>query len=126
MDILVDRELHSRALSREIFPDIEEVVIDEDLPSDEYYQCSVCKTYIYLSQITCNCTTNAVCCSHASELCDCELSTRILRLRYSDQDLLDLATKISDRSKVPEVWSQKFNAVMTEFERPPLRTLRSF
>src|SRR5271169_5300376 len=125
MDILVSRELELRKRSREMFPDVEEVVIDDDLPSDEYYQCSVCKTYIYLSQITCHCTTNAVCPSHASELCDCELSTRILRLRYSDQDLLDLASKILERSKVPEGWSQRFNTAMTEFERPPLRTLRS-
>lgn len=125
MDILVDRELQSREDTRKLFPDIEEVVTTEDLPSDEYYQCSVCKTYIYLSQITCNCTTNAVCPSHVSELCDCDVSTRILRLRYSDQDLVDLATKISDRAKVPEVWSQKFHAVMAEFERPPLRTLRA-
>ena len=125
MDILVNRELQSREHSRQLLPDLEETVINEDLPSDEQYQCSVCKTYIYLSQITCDCTTNAVCPSHASELCDCEVSTRIIRLRYSDQDLIDLATKISDRAKVPESWSQKFNAVMTEFERPPLRTLRS-
>jgi len=125
MDILVDRELQSRETTRKLFPDIEEIITTEDLPSDEYYQCSVCKTYIYLSQITCNCTTNAVCPSHVSELCDCDVSTRILRLRYSDQDLVDLATKISDRAKVPEVWSQKFHAVMTEFERPPLRTLRA-
>src|ERR1700731_3685176 len=82
MDILVERELHVREEARQLFPGIEEQVIDEDLLSDEYYQCSVCKTYIYLSQITCNCTTNAVCPSHASELCDCEISTRILRLRY--------------------------------------------
>lgn len=125
MDILVDRELHSRVYSRQLLSDVKEIVIDEDLPSDEQYQCSVCKTYIYLSQITCHCTTNVVCRSHASELCDCEVSTRILRLRYSDQALTDLATKISDRAKVPEIWSQKFDSVMTEFERPPLRTLRS-
>src|SRR5215471_14064881 len=84
MDILVNRELHSRKCSRQLLPDREEIVIDEDLPSDEQYQCSVCKTYIYLSQITCQCTVNSVCPSHASELCDCEVSTRILRLRYSD------------------------------------------
>jgi [histone H3]-trimethyl-L-lysine4 demethylase len=125
MDIMVDRELRSREETRRLFPDIEETIIEEDFPSDEYYQCSVCKTYIYLSQITCPCTTNAVCPSHASELCDCEVDTRVLRLRYTDQDLIDLATKISDRAKIPEVWSQKFNAVMSEYERPPLRLLRS-
>jgi histone demethylase JARID1 len=125
MDILVDRELQSREDARQLFPGIEEIVIDQDLPSDEYYQCSVCKTYIYLSQITCSCTTNAVCVSHASELCDCDIATRQLRLRYTDQDLIDLATKISDRSKIPEQWTQKFNAVMSEYEKPPLRNLRS-
>ena len=125
MEILVNRELQSREHSRHLLPDLEEIITNEDLPSDEQYQCSVCKTYVYLSQIICNCTTNAVCPSHVSELCDCEVSTRILRLRYSDQDLIDLATKISDRAKVPELWSQKFNAAMIEFERPPLRTLRS-
>jgi len=125
MDILVERELHAREEARQLFPGIEEQVIDEDLLSDEYYQCSVCKTYIYLSQITCNCTTNSVCPSHASELCDCEISTRILRLRYTDQDLMDLAAKIADRAKIPELWSQKYNAVLNEFERPPLRTLRT-
>src|SRR5947207_9470654 len=42
MDILVDRELQSREHSRQLLPDIDEVVINEDLPSDEQYQCSVC------------------------------------------------------------------------------------
>lgn len=125
IDTIVERELRSRDKTRELFPGIEEQVIDEDLPSDEYYQCSVCKTYIYLSQITCNCTTNAVCSSHASELCDCDISTRILRLRYTDQDLDDLVLKISERAKIPEHWTQKYHAVLNEFERPPLRTLRS-
>lgn len=125
MDILVNQELQCRERSRELIPNIEESAISEDLPSDEYYQCCVCKTYVYLSQITCHCTPNAVCPSHASELCDCELSTRILRLRYTDQELIDLATKISDRAKIPEVWITKFNAVMAEYVRPPLRILRS-
>ena len=125
MDILVERELQSRKDTRERFLDMEETVINTDLPSDEYYQCSVCKTYVYLSQITCSCTTNAVCPSHAAELCDCDIATRVYRLRYSDQELKHLARKISERAKIPEAWSQKFNAFMTEHEKPPLRSLRS-
>src|ERR1700722_18598310 len=125
MDIMVDRELQDREDARQLLPEIEEIHQDTDLPSDEYYQCSVCKIYIYLSQITCQCTTNAVCHHHVSELCDCDVKTRRLRLRYTDQELIDLTTKISDRSKIPEQWSQKFRSAMTEYEKPPLRTLRS-
>ena len=125
MDILVERELESRKETRERFLDMEETVINADLPSDEYYQCSVCKTYVYLSQVTCSCTTNAVCPSHAVELCDCDIATRVYRLRYSDQELKDLAMKISERAEIPEVWSRKFNMFMTEHEKPPLRSLRS-
>ena len=125
MDILVDRELQSRQRSRDLLPDLEETVISEDLPSDDQYQCSVCKTYIYLSQITCPCTSSSVCPSHVSELCDCPLTSRVLRLRYTDTDLTDLATKIYDRSRIPEIWTQKFNALMAEYERPPLKNLRS-
>jgi histone demethylase JARID1 len=124
MDILVERELQSRKAIREKF-DMEETFIEEDLPSDEYYQCSVCKAYIFLSQITCACTTNAVCGEHSAELCDCDIATRVYRLWCSDQDLVDLATKISDRAKVPEVWSQKYKALTEEYERPPLKNLRT-
>ena len=125
MDILTDREQQARQRARDLLPDLQETVISEDLPSDDQYQCSVCKTYIYLSQITCPCTSSSVCSSHASELCDCPLTSRVLRLRYTDSDLTDLATKIYDRSRIPEIWTQKFNALMTEYERPPLKNLRS-
>jgi len=125
MDLLVATELESRKKIREAFPGIEEIVLDEDLPSDDYYQCCVCKTYIYLSQLICPCTTNSTCPTHVSEQCDCALSTRQLRLRYTDQDLQDLASKIADRAKIPETWSQKFNAVINEYAKPPLRALRS-
>jgi [histone H3]-trimethyl-L-lysine4 demethylase len=124
MDILVERELESRKSIREKF-DMEETFIEEDLPSDEYYQCSVCKAYIFLSQITCACTTNAVCGEHVAELCDCDIATRVYRLWWSDQDLVDLATKISERAKVPEIWSQKYKALTEEYECPPLKNLRT-
>jgi len=90
IDALVERELLSRKKARDLFPDMEEIVVDSDLVRDEYYQCSVCKAYIYLSQITCPCTTTVVCASHIAELCECDVSTRGYRHRYSDQDLRSL------------------------------------
>jgi [histone H3]-trimethyl-L-lysine4 demethylase len=125
MDVLVATELESRRKIRESFPGIREIVLDDDLPSDDYYQCCVCKTYIYLSQLICPCTTNSACPSHVSEQCDCDLSSRQLRLRYNDSDLKELALKIADRAKIPESWSQKFNTVVNEYAKPPLRALRS-
>jgi [histone H3]-trimethyl-L-lysine4 demethylase len=87
IDALVERELLSRKKTRGLFSNMEEIVVDSDIVREEYYQCSVCKAYVYLSQITCSCTTNVVCTAHVAELCECDVSTRGYRHRYSDQYL---------------------------------------
>ncbi|KTW29773.1 hypothetical protein T552_00980 [Pneumocystis carinii B80] len=119
-----DRELKSRKFLREEITDLTEELDETDIHEDQY-QCKICKSYTYLSQIKCNCTPEIVCADHYLELCACEKNTRILRLRYSDEHLNEIAEKISERSNLPVMWTKKFYKAMSENERPSLKLMRS-
>lgn len=119
-----DRELKSRKFLREEIPGLTEE-LDEIYLSEDQYQCKICKSYTYLSQVKCKCTTEIVCIDHYLELCDCEKDALILRFRYSDEYLEEIAEKITERSNLPTMWTKKFYKIMSENERPPLKLMRS-
>ncbi|KAG5438790.1 hypothetical protein PCANB_002510 [Pneumocystis canis] len=119
-----ERELKSRKFLREEITDLTEEV-DETCISEDQYQCKICKSYTYLSQVKCKCTTEIVCTDHYLELCDCDKNTRIFKLRYTDEYLEEIARKISERSNLPSMWTKKFYKAMSESERPSLKLMRS-
>ena len=120
---MTDREMDQRARSRSLgFP---ETLEREDRPEDQY-QCAVCKTFCYLSQITCPCTSKVVCVDHADLLCeDRAAHQRTLRKRFSDEELSETLAKVIEREAVPATWRAKFNKLLLESGRPSLRSLRA-
>ena len=119
---MIDREFAFRRRARGT--KYGEILIEEDRPEDQY-QCSVCKVFLYLSQITCQCTSQVTCMDHSEKLCKCSLSSRVLRKRFSDEELTEILIKVSDRARVPEAWRSKLTNLLSSTSRPQLRSLRA-
>lgn len=103
-----------------------EVLEEEDRP-EEQYQCAVCKAFCYLSQVTSSCTTQVVCVDHAHLLCDKpeHHGSYMLRKRFSDEELQDIESKVTERAAVPTSWQAKLGRLLSDSARPPLRSLRA-
>jgi histone demethylase JARID1 len=119
---MVDREMGGRAYARSL--GLGELLEEEDRPEDQY-QCTICKMFCYLSQITCQCKTEVVCIDHAEFLCDHSVPQLIMRKRFSDADLLETLNKVSERASLPAVWRGKLNKLLMESARPQFRSLRA-
>jgi [histone H3]-trimethyl-L-lysine4 demethylase len=120
---MVDRETALRKQIKSL--KFGEVLEEEDRPSEEQYQCTICKVFLYLSQVTCQCTTQVTCVEHADRLCKCAMSSRVLRKRFSDEELLEIYAKVSERARIPDAWRTKLNNLLSEGPRPQLRALRA-
>ncbi|KAL1924863.1 uncharacterized protein VTP21DRAFT_4517 [Calcarisporiella thermophila] len=121
---LRDRELKQRNHVRTKYPTLKEVLEEKDHPEEEY-QCSHCNMFCYLSQIICGCTRKVACLYHVEELCQCDKSLRTLRLRYSDEQLVEFARHCAETASIPAQWVAKMKKTLSEGARLPLRVLRS-
>ncbi|KIK96126.1 hypothetical protein PAXRUDRAFT_826282 [Paxillus rubicundulus Ve08.2h10] len=119
---MTERELGSRNVARSA--GMVERLEGEDRPEDQY-QCTYCKVFCYLSQVTCHCKNEVVCVQHVKQLCDHPINQHVLTLRFSDVDLLERLSRVSERAAVPTTWKAKFQKVLTESDVPSLRSLRT-
>ncbi|THH02163.1 hypothetical protein EW026_g654 [Hermanssonia centrifuga] len=119
---MVDRELDARTQARAM--EMDEILEESDRPEDQY-QCTICKTFCYLSQITCACTTKVVCVDHVDQLCKCPKTSRVLRKRFNDIELQDTQFKVAERAEIPSVWRAKLKKLLSESAQPNLRNLRT-
>lgn len=108
-----------------------EMLEEEDRPEDQY-QCAICKTFCYLSQVICICTAQVACVDHRHLLCRLNhdplkpvLHKLTLRKRFSDEDLLEKQRKVAERASQPSEWRNKFNNLLSQHGKPPLRNLRA-
>lgn len=125
---MVDRELEARRHARDVIPDLEEFNDPEDRV-EEQYQCSVCKTLCYLSQITCSCTESVSCLEHYDTFCICEeASSRrmTLRTRYTDEEIRIIHRTVTDLTQRPQAWSTQLRELLIANPTPPLKNLRAF
>ncbi|CAE6467287.1 unnamed protein product [Rhizoctonia solani] len=121
---MVDRELEQRAILVSQPGGILGETLDESDRPEEQYQCSVCKVFCYLSQVTCACTTAVACLSHAKEMCNCHVTRRILRRRFSDDWLQDTLNDIEAKARAPTLWRERFVEVVTGPDLPSVSVLR--
>ena len=123
---MVDRELRDRDQLRDL--SIKQVLEGKDHLEDQY-QCYICKVFCYLSQVICDCdkafNLRVTCMDHASMLCDCLMSQRTLRLRFSDDELRCIQLAVAARAAIPGNWKSKLRRVLAEGSRPALRSLRA-
>jgi [histone H3]-trimethyl-L-lysine4 demethylase len=124
---MTDRELGRRVKVRTSMPSLGEFFDPYDRP-EEQYQCSICKVFCYLSQITCVCTSSVVCLEHVDSLCQCSdpvVRKTVLRTRFSDGGLRAILQNVAERRSMPEAWVGKLHETLADCARPPIRTLRS-
>ncbi|KAL4247157.1 [histone H3]-trimethyl-L-lysine(4) demethylase [Abortiporus biennis] len=120
---MIEREMLVRQRARTL--GLAERLEEVDRPEDQY-QCTTCKVFCYLSQVTCSCDTKVVVCmDHIDTLCKCPRSSYTFRKRFSDNELRDIQAKVAERASIPGAWRAKLKKVLTESARPPLRNLRS-
>lgn len=119
---MTEREIDARTRARSL--QMNETLEETDR-ADDQYQCTVCKVFCYLSQITCTCTTKVVCIDHVEQLCKCPPANHILRKRFSDTELQDIQAKVLERASIPKVWRAKMKKLLDDSSRPPLKALRA-
>lgn len=119
---MVEEESARRGALRAKHPKLVEDLIEEDCP-EEQYQCAVCKAFCYLAQVTCSCTSQVSCLSHADQLCTCGKPRKVLRMRYSEAQLEDIRDVVVHRAALPEQWRLRFLSLMGS-PRPQLKSLR--
>ena len=105
---------------------------DLDLKEEEY-QCQHCKAFTFLSQFVCHETAKVSCLLHP-DLMDCcgdapEQRLRgprhSLMLRYTNEELRNIVSKVVERAGVPEAWETKLEALLSEEEAPQLRAMHT-
>ncbi|EIN10782.1 hypothetical protein PUNSTDRAFT_125473 [Punctularia strigosozonata HHB-11173 SS5] len=119
---MTNREMRMREQARA--DGLGEVLEEEDKPEDQY-QCTTCKTFCYLSQITCQCTKLVSCIEHRQQLCACPANRRILRKRFTDATLRETLAKVEERAAIPKQWRSKLHKLLMDSARPQLRSLRA-
>ncbi|KAJ7639289.1 jumonji superfamily protein [Roridomyces roridus] len=119
---MTDREMAHRQTARAT--GMPEILEEQDHPEDQY-QCTICKVFCYLSQVTCGCKTVVACVDHAHLLCERHKDHLTLRKRFSDEELLDTLNQVETRAAIPAAWRYKLNKVLMESARPALRSLRA-
>lgn len=120
--VMVDEETAARNKLRAAIPNLNETLLEEDVPEGQY-QCCVCKGFCYLSQVTCSCTKLVSCFEHIDLLCECAWTERTLRLRFSEDQLQDILEAVESRATQPEAWESRLDT-MLEVARPQLKTIR--
>jgi len=120
---MTDRELSDRQKARTL--GLGETLEEQDRSEDQY-QCTICKTFCYLSQVTCQCSTKVVCVDHHDLLCENRATHNlVLRKRFSDEELTEMLGKFAERAAAPSAWQQKLQKQLSESARPGLRHLRA-
>lgn len=119
---MIDGHLALRHAMRREVPNVSEILDEHDRP-EEGYQCAVCKGFSYLAQVTCDCTKQVACLEHWTSLCSCPNSSRVLRPRFDDEQLLSILAKVEERSRAPQTWRRQLREVLAT-PNPDIGTLR--
>jgi len=84
-----------------------------ELASDEERQCSICNTYCFLSAIRCPCSPGKVAClHHMDDLCSCPASKKVLRYRYTMDELQKMLSAVQKRAEGYQSWANQVERVL--------------
>ncbi|CEH16103.1 DNA-binding protein jumonji/RBP2/SMCY, contains JmjC domain [Ceraceosorus bombacis] len=122
---VVNREISGRKALRDRLVMLEEEVYDKDRPEKDT-QCTHCKCFCYLAQVTTEGTTSIACLDHVEEVHGSDVTEkRLLRMRFSDDNLESMLVKVSERAEAPRQWEKRFKKLLRSHARPPLKSLRN-
>ncbi|ORY44315.1 JmjC-domain-containing protein [Rhizoclosmatium globosum] len=139
IDILCDRELTARAKIRSAHAaHMTEIIETESLTSQSRdIFCEVCRAYCFCTSIGLACaaentaTTDApkvVCYRHVEQLqshCECPTKAIIMRIRYTDESLRALQSRVAESARAPEEWIKRYTSLIAGHHRPPLHDMQT-
>ena len=97
----------------------------EDLPEEQYI-CAYCKSFSYLSRFMCPVSGKTSCLEHVQETDCCQTSEmHCLHVRMTSYKLEQTAQRVVEKARMPEAWTEKLEAAISESPKPQLKTLRS-
>ncbi|GAA5941027.1 uncharacterized protein JCM15063_000623 [Sporobolomyces koalae] len=111
---MIEREIEEREAVRALDPAPEEKHEPEDREEEEY-QCEYCKTLCYLSQVVSEDGAHIACPEHASSL---PTGPRILRTRYTDAELMQLANRVRSRAEKAGRYPDPSSGLMEGLDQP--------
>ncbi|ORX95785.1 JmjC-domain-containing protein, partial [Basidiobolus meristosporus CBS 931.73] len=120
---MVDRELESRNEVRANISPLREVIDSTDYPMSSL-QCSYCHAFSYLSSLGCECGNTTLCPDHFEHQCECEAIRKYFRLRWSDDELKDMARKVEERADIPVEWVRKLQNALLNNPIPSIEMLK--
>ncbi|EST05603.1 Zinc finger, PHD-finger [Kalmanozyma brasiliensis GHG001] len=125
MQEMVDRELAQRNALRQIIPDLQEEIYEEDVLESQYI-CAHCTLFCYLGQLTSPKADGVACLDHGFEVCNADAPTKwTLKLRFSDDQLRSILAKVCEKAAIPRNWTQRLMKTLALGPNPPLKALRS-
>ncbi|KAJ3162734.1 hypothetical protein HDU86_003707 [Geranomyces michiganensis] len=151
LENLCERELAARHAVRSEHPGIGEVVENVEISEEEHDQCSACHQYCFMSALKCGRCRNGkmVCFEHEYEvrgnvifsllrfllvmltgmfrraqLCECRYPRLIMSIRFTDFELTQFVVHASSISSEPTEWKVKYNTLLAQHRRPPLKDLQ--
>ncbi|KAJ4863685.1 PLU-1-like protein domain-containing protein [Trichoderma breve] len=106
---------------------------DADVHDEDEQCCSYCKAFAYLSRFKCHRSGKILCIFHAGThaCCDVPEEKRLrgeehtLIYRKTDDDMISIYQKVSEKARTPEAWEEKYEKLLDEEATPSLKTLRA-
>ena len=84
-----------------------------ELSNDDERQCLICKTCCFLSAIRCPCSPNRLVCPfHVDDLCACPMNRKVLRYRYTLEELGGMLRALQERSCAYQDWLQQVETLL--------------
>ncbi|KAJ3072106.1 hypothetical protein HDU98_004211 [Podochytrium sp. JEL0797] len=150
IDILCEREVNARNSIRTTYGvQLTEITETDTLTSQSRnIFCEVCRAYCFCTSVGLACAAAAavdaaatngndsatashaskvVCYRHVSQLqnhCECPTKELVMRIRFTDSELLDLQKRVTKVAKIPEDWLNSYIGLMMENHRPPLKDMQ--
>ncbi|UKZ72642.1 hypothetical protein TrVFT333_000275 [Trichoderma virens FT-333] len=106
---------------------------DSDVQDEEEQCCSYCKAFAYLSRFKCHRSGKILCIFHAGTHACCDMpeekrlrgEEHTLIYRKTDDDMISIYQKVSEKARTPEAWEEKYEKLLEEEATPSLKTLRT-
>ncbi|KAJ9053145.1 hypothetical protein DSO57_1027242 [Entomophthora muscae] len=91
-------------------------------------QCSICHEFCFLLSVTCHCQGDSgqiACLEHTPDLCECQLSERILIEHVSQAEIERTTARLIHLSNPGAAWAKRCASILRDEQHPRLSQLRA-
>ncbi|KAK6747032.1 hypothetical protein RB195_000336 [Necator americanus] len=93
--------------------------------ADDARTCRYCNTTVFLSGLSCG-HGRTVCLEHYDHLCNkCPVSERVLRYRYTIEELNDIVHKLEERTTLYFEWKEQVDNILNDSKKPSMTAVEN-